>query len=50
MTIICPHCQNDDISLLEDVENPQSNTWVFLCRVCSKTFTVSVIITQGKDQ
>lgn len=34
---VCPHCQNDDRSMLERLP---SQTPMYRCEVCSKTFVV----------
>jgi hypothetical protein len=47
---ICPHCHNDDDSLIEVLS---SDTRILLCVVCSKKFTVDqslIEVERGQNQ
>ena len=41
MTLICPHCRNDDPKLLEFTKFIRG-AWLYNCTVCSRDFEVNI--------
>lgn len=39
MTVQCPHCKNDDKTMLAVIGKTSDGKDIFFCEVCSKAFT-----------